>query len=248
MNNLSTDPVSRYRPADGWRTRRIWIAGAFGATFPASQRILDFWPLGAGGSLGHAWRALFDLSRVPLMLPLAGLAVGLLIAAGIALWRRQGRRMASSIFAIAAISFCMVVVADVPLFDPWLWYALANRTRFEALAASAPLRTDRNTRCSKPWTFQQAWLASTLIISYFSFTVKAMPSVLSRPSGLASGGPEPSTPSATHHLPSPEVDDCTAISSGWTISNSTEAEFSAATVGHAVSIASGPKPVGQIRA
>jgi hypothetical protein len=136
--NPSTNPVSGYQAADGWGTHRIWIAGSFGAMLAGSERILDFWPLPAGGSLGLALRALFDLSRVFFLLPLAGLVVGLLIAAGIALWRRHFRRMASSIFAIAAIPVCIVVVAKVPLFDPWLWYAIANRTRFEALAANGP--------------------------------------------------------------------------------------------------------------
>lgn len=138
MINLSTDPVSWHRPADGWGTRRIWIAGAFGAMLAGSVWILDFWPLDAGGSLGHAVRALFDLSRLLFLLPLAGFVVGLLIAAGIALWRRHLRRVASSIFAIAAIPVCFVGVAKVPLFDPWLWYTIANRTRFEAIAASGP--------------------------------------------------------------------------------------------------------------
>lgn len=41
-------------------------------------------------------------------------------------------------FAIAAIPFCFLSVASVPLFDPWLWYAIANRARFEALAGSGP--------------------------------------------------------------------------------------------------------------
>jgi hypothetical protein len=138
MTNLSTDPVSRYQTADRWGTRRIWIAGAFSATLAGSQWILDFWPLGAGGSPGHAVRAIFDLSRVLFLLPLAGFVVGLLIVAGIALWRRHFRRAASSIFAIAAIPVCFVMAAKVPLFDPWLWYAMANSSRFEALAASGP--------------------------------------------------------------------------------------------------------------
>jgi hypothetical protein len=101
-----------------------------------SQRILDFWPLGAGGSLGNAVRGLFDLAAMLLLLPLAGFVVGLLIAAGIALWHRHVRRMASSIVAIIAIPICLMIVARVLLFDPWFWYALTNRTRFEAIAAS----------------------------------------------------------------------------------------------------------------
>jgi hypothetical protein len=84
-------------------------------------------------------RGLFELSQMFLLLPLAGLVVGLLIAAGIALWHRHFRRMASSICAIASILVCIVAVSTVPLFDPWLWYAIANRTQFEALAASGPL-------------------------------------------------------------------------------------------------------------
>jgi len=103
----------------------------------ASQRILDFWPLGAAGSLGLALRGLFDLSAFLLLLPLAVFVMGLLIAAGVGLWRRHFRRVASSVFAIAAIPVCAGVVANVPLFDPWLWYAIANSTRFEAFAASS---------------------------------------------------------------------------------------------------------------
>ena len=137
VNNLSTHPVSQYQPTDGWATRRIWIAGAFGAMLAGSNWILDFWPLGAGGSLGSALRSVLDLSRLLLLLPLAGFVAGLLIAAGIALWRRCFRRMASSLFAIAAMPVCFVVVAKVPLFDPWLWYTMANSTRFEALAANS---------------------------------------------------------------------------------------------------------------
>jgi hypothetical protein len=132
---LSTAPVSRYQRPDGWRIRRIWIAGAFGAMLAGSRRILDFWPLGAGGSPGHVVRVFIDLSQVLFVLPLAGFVVGLLIAAGIALWRLQLRRVASSMFAIMAIPVGFVVVAKVPIFDPWLWYSIANSTRFEALVA-----------------------------------------------------------------------------------------------------------------
>jgi hypothetical protein len=126
------------KQADGWGTRRIWIASTLGAMLAGSQRILDFWSLGAGGSLHLAVRGLLELSRVFLLLPLAGFVAGLLIAAGIALWYRHFRRVASSVFAIAAIPVCFVIIAKLPLFDPWLWYAIANSTRFEALAASDP--------------------------------------------------------------------------------------------------------------
>jgi hypothetical protein len=136
LANLSTFPVLPDEPADRWRTRRIWIAGALGAMLPASQWILDFWPLGGNGSLEGAARAFFDFSRLLVLLPLAGFVVVLLIAAGIALWRRHVRRMASSILAIAAIPFCLLLVDKLPLFDPWLWYAMVNSGRFKALAES----------------------------------------------------------------------------------------------------------------
>jgi hypothetical protein len=138
MINPSKALVSGRQTADGWRTRRIWFAAAFGAVLADSYWILDFWPLGAGGSFEHTIRALFDLSRVLFLLPLAAFVVGLLIAAGIAFWRRHIRRVASNIFAIAAIPVCFMVVSKMPLFDPWLWYAMTNTTRFEALAASGP--------------------------------------------------------------------------------------------------------------
>ena len=134
MSDLSADTV----PSDGWRTRRIWIAGVFGAMLAGSSQILDFWPLGAIGSFRLALRELLELSQVFFLLPLAGFVAGLLIVAGIALWRRQSRRVASSIFAIMAIPVCFVIVARVPLFDPWLWYAIANGNRFETLATSDP--------------------------------------------------------------------------------------------------------------
>lgn len=139
MTDLSAKAVSRYQAADGWRTRWIWVAGALGVMLAGSRRILSFWSFDAGGSLGYELRSLFEFSQVFFVLPLAAFVIiGLLIAAGIALWRRHFRRVASSIFAIAAISICFVVVAKVPLFDPWLWYVIANRTHFEALAASGP--------------------------------------------------------------------------------------------------------------
>jgi len=93
MTDPSAEPVSRYQPADAWGTRRIWIAGALGAVLAiGSRRILDFWPLGAAGSLSLGLRGLFELSQMFFILPLAGFVVGLLIAAAVALWRRHFRR------------------------------------------------------------------------------------------------------------------------------------------------------------
>jgi hypothetical protein len=140
----SAEPVSRNLPADRWGTRRIWIAGACSAVLAFSPRMIHFLPLGASGliwphgsfgSLQGALRPLFE-ALVLIVLPLAFFVVGLLIAAGVALWRRHFRQMASSFLAIAVIPICYVVVAKAPFLDPWLWYVIANHSRFEALAAS----------------------------------------------------------------------------------------------------------------
>jgi hypothetical protein len=136
--NPSADSISRYQAGGGWGTRRIWIAGTFAAMLAECPRILDFWSLGAAGSLSLALRGLFELLQLFFLLLLAGLVVGLLMAAGIALWYLHFRRAASSIFAIAAITGCILAVRKVPLFDPWVWYAIVNSSRFEALAASDP--------------------------------------------------------------------------------------------------------------
>jgi hypothetical protein len=121
-----------------WGTGRIWLAGALGAMLASSRRILSFWPVDTGGSLGVGLRSFFESSQLFVVLPLAAVVIIiLLIAAGIALWRCHFRRVASSISAIMAIPICFVIVAKVPLFDPWFWYVIANRTRFEALAASS---------------------------------------------------------------------------------------------------------------
>jgi hypothetical protein len=139
-----TDTASLHQPSDRWGTRRIWIAGACSAVLAFNPRMIGFlplgvdglvWPNGAGGSLQVAIRPLFEILDL-IVLPLAFFVVGLLISAGIALWRRHYRRMASSILAIAVIPICYVVIAKAPFLDPWLWYVIANHTRFEALAAS----------------------------------------------------------------------------------------------------------------
>ena len=137
MTGENIEALPRSPPADAWRTRRIWLFVAFGLWLAGAGWILDFWPL--GGGLGQDIRSAIDLSRLLLVLLLAGFSVGLLIAAGIALYRRQFRRAVSSVVAIAALPVCFVIVAKVPLFDPWLWYAIANKNRFETLVASDPV-------------------------------------------------------------------------------------------------------------
>jgi hypothetical protein len=131
-NNPNTDVATRHRPSDGWAMARIWIAGTVGAMLAGCSRILDFWSLGGTG------RGFFELTQAMLFLGLAGFILGLLIAGGISLWRLDLPRIASSIIAIIIIPVCFLIVAKVPLFDPWLWYAIHNSSRFEAVARRHP--------------------------------------------------------------------------------------------------------------
>jgi hypothetical protein len=110
------------------------------------------WPHGSGGSFQGAIRPLFEIVLL-IVVPLAFFVVGLLISAGIALWRHHFRRMASSLLAIAVIPLCYVVIAKAPFFDPWLWYVIANHTRFEALAVSNPPSPGSNSEtCLPAWS------------------------------------------------------------------------------------------------
>ena len=133
VTDPSAAPVSRQQPADRWGIHRIWIAGALAAMLGGSRWVLGFWSLGTPSSP----RGVFEDSQVLLLLALAGVVVGLSIAAAVAVWRRHFRRATSSVAAIAAIPICFLIVTRVPLFDPWLWYAIVHRSRFEALAANA---------------------------------------------------------------------------------------------------------------
>ena len=138
MINPATDQTQRQQTY-GWRIGRILISGAIGAVYGSVRWIFDFWPLGAHDSPYNSIRSSIDLLLVLSVLPIAVFVLGLLLAAGIALCRRHFRRAASSVFAIVAIPVCFTFVGTVPLFDPWLWYVLTNRTRLEALAASDSL-------------------------------------------------------------------------------------------------------------
>ncbi|MCW6509232.1 hypothetical protein [Lichenifustis flavocetrariae] len=141
MTDTTLEPVARPRPADGWRMRRIWIGAACGAWFAAARWILDFWPLGAG--VPQALRVVVDLSRLVLILPLAGFVLTLLIGMSIALWRRYFRRAASSLLALAALPVCYVIIARSSVLDPWLWYTIANKSQLETVATTAPATAPR---------------------------------------------------------------------------------------------------------
>lgn len=121
------------RPIDIWNVRRMIIAGLLGTTCAVHIRIFDFWPVGSADGL----RGLLDLLGVPLLfLLVVGILFFWFISAFIALCRRRFRGMASSLIAIVIVPACLVTIVNVPLFDPWLWYIVFNKSSFEAAAAA----------------------------------------------------------------------------------------------------------------
>ncbi|WP_245441668.1 hypothetical protein [Rhizobium leguminosarum] len=118
---------------DIWNVRRMVIAAFLGTAWAAYGRALDFWPL----DFAYELRGDFDLLGGPLLvLSIAGMLLVWFISALVALFRRRLRGMASSFIAITIVPVCFGTIVTVPLFDPWLWYAIFNKSSFEAAAAT----------------------------------------------------------------------------------------------------------------
>ena len=118
------------RPADTWRVRRMAIGGVLGFVCATAIRALDFWPVQRASDL----RAFLGLLGVPLLLIVT--LIALLVAALVSLYRSQFRRMASSFVAIALVPLCFLTVVRAPIFDPWLWYVILNKSRLDAAAGA----------------------------------------------------------------------------------------------------------------
>lgn len=120
-------------PADTWLVRRMAIGGMLGFACAAVARVFDFWPIELAGHL----RGILGILGHPLLL-LATLIAMLAWLAGalFALYRRQFRRMASSFVAIFVVPLCFFTVLKSPLFDPWLWYVIINKSRLDAAIAA----------------------------------------------------------------------------------------------------------------
>ncbi|MGO7536748.1 hypothetical protein [Rhizobium leguminosarum] len=109
------------------------IAAFLGTACAAYVRALDFWPLGFANGL----RGLFDLLGGPLLvLSVVGILLMWFISAIAAQYDRRLRGMASSFIAITVVPVCFGTIVTVQLFDPWLWYAIFNKSSFEAAAAT----------------------------------------------------------------------------------------------------------------
>ncbi|RUL96551.1 hypothetical protein [Rhizobium chutanense] len=110
------------------------IAAGLGTTCAAYHRALDFWPLGSANGL----RGLFDLlGGALLFLSVVGILFIWFIGAFVALCRRRLRGMVSRLAAIIIVPVCFGTMVIVPLFDPWLWYVIFNKSSFEAAAAAS---------------------------------------------------------------------------------------------------------------
>jgi hypothetical protein len=121
-------------PIDIWNVRRMVIAAFLGIACAAYHRALDFWPLDSANGL----RGLLDLLGGPLLvLSVAGILFVWFIGALVALFRRRIRGMVSRLIAIIIVPVCFGTMITVPLFDPWLWYVIFNKSRFEASAAAS---------------------------------------------------------------------------------------------------------------
>ncbi|ARQ57442.1 UNVERIFIED_ORG: hypothetical protein GGE64_001149 [Rhizobium etli] len=119
---------------DIWNVRRMVIAAFLGTACAAYARALDFWPLGFANGL----RGLFDLLGGPLLvLSVVGILLVWFISAIAAQYDRRLRGMASSFIAIIIVPVWFGTIVTVPLFDPWLWYAIFNKSSFEAAAATS---------------------------------------------------------------------------------------------------------------
>lgn len=144
--------VTQNPPVDTWRFQRIAIAGITGALCGVYVRAFNFWQVGTA----DVARELLDLFGLPLLfVTVAVLSLVWLIVAVIALFRRRWRRMTSSILAIVTIAVGFSMVAAVPLFDPWFWYVIINKSKFEATVLGK-VSVD-----SKPFAVIDEWDIST---------------------------------------------------------------------------------------
>ncbi|AVA20387.1 MULTISPECIES: hypothetical protein [unclassified Rhizobium] len=109
------------------------IAGLLGAACGVCIRAFDFWSLGWADAL----RGLLDLFGVPLLFLAAVVTLFVWsISALIALCHRRFRGMASSVIAVVIVPVSVVTIGGAPLFDPWLWYVIFNKSSLEPAAAA----------------------------------------------------------------------------------------------------------------
>ena len=141
---------------DRWYIHRIIAACILAVTFGAYLRILDFWSL-SGGVFSQQLRDLFHFPGFLLLfLPAIFSVLIWFISAIIALFRLHFRLVASNIAAIALLYGCLSAILIVPIFDPWFWYVLINKSRFEAaVVANSPTEGGPRFAIVEEWDVSQ---------------------------------------------------------------------------------------------
>jgi hypothetical protein len=118
---------------DSYSRRSLYWAVSLALISEILYRTEDFWPLpGPQYSILGPARGLLDLFLRPIVtLTIFVFLVGLVIGAGLALIRRRFRKALSCASALGAFVL-ILVIANLPVFDPYFWYVVRNKTRLEA--------------------------------------------------------------------------------------------------------------------
>jgi len=129
----NTDMDAPVQQIDVWNIRSIAVAGLLGVTCAAYIRVFDFWPVGSNDEL----RGSLDLFGFPVLLLLVtGTLLFWVLRAFVELFYRRFRGAVSSFVAIAIVPATLMAIVNIPIFDPWLWYVVFNKSSFESTAAA----------------------------------------------------------------------------------------------------------------
>lgn len=113
--------------AHSWNARRIVTAVFLGTVTTLIRRAFDFWPVGLADGL----RIFLDLASMLLFLSVVLTLLVWLVSAFIDLCRRRFRRAAGSVIAILSVPACIAILLATSFSDPWVWYVVLNKSRFE---------------------------------------------------------------------------------------------------------------------
>ncbi|MCQ1573050.1 hypothetical protein NFO65_20190 [Neorhizobium galegae] len=122
------------KPVNSWNIRRIVIAVLLGTMTATYLRAFDFWPLGVADGL----RALLDLAGPLILLAVVLTLLVWLASAFMALYRQKFQRAVGNFIAILSVPACSAILLATSISDPWVWYVVLNKSRFETAAANSP--------------------------------------------------------------------------------------------------------------
>jgi hypothetical protein len=120
---------------DSYSRLPVYWAASVALISEILYRTVDFWPLpGPQYSIAGPARGLLDVFLRPIVtLTIFVFLVCLVIVLGFALIRRHFRKALSFASALGAVVL-ILVIANLPVFDPYFWYVLCNKTRLEETA------------------------------------------------------------------------------------------------------------------